>query len=143
MSAKQWYLVRDLASLAQGNDGERAATARLPVDREILGVDLAKQRRARRQRSSSSSRGMFCSAESASVWVGSRSITLTCKTPMLALFYEDHQVNSMVRSYQVRIPCIPRYVQVVVRKLLSSRLPENVSCAQSKTDPSSASRWLA
>lgn len=41
MAAEQWYLVGQLPALVQGDDSKCAAAARLPIDREILGVDLA------------------------------------------------------------------------------------------------------
>jgi len=42
VAAEEGYLVGQLAALVEGDDGEGAATCRLPVDREVLGVDLDK-----------------------------------------------------------------------------------------------------
>ena len=40
VAAEEGDLVRDLAALVDRDDGECAATARLPIDREVLGVGL-------------------------------------------------------------------------------------------------------
>ena len=42
VAAEEGYLVGQLAALVEGDDVEGAATCRLPVDREVLGVDLDK-----------------------------------------------------------------------------------------------------
>lgn len=44
MSPKQWDQVRQLPPLPERDDSERAAAAGLPVDGEVLGVDLCKPR---------------------------------------------------------------------------------------------------
>lgn len=40
MAAEQGDLVGDLARLREGDDGESAAAARIPIDGEVFGVDL-------------------------------------------------------------------------------------------------------
>ena len=40
VASEQRYLVGELAALVHGNDSECATTARLPIDRDVLGVDL-------------------------------------------------------------------------------------------------------
>lgn len=40
MATEQRYLVGKLAALVEGDDGEGATTARLPVDGQVLGVGL-------------------------------------------------------------------------------------------------------
>lgn len=40
VAAEEGDLVRDLAALVDGDDGECATTARLPINREVLGVGL-------------------------------------------------------------------------------------------------------
>ena len=40
VASEQRYLVGELAALVHGNDGKCATTARLPIDRDVLGVDL-------------------------------------------------------------------------------------------------------
>lgn len=47
VAAEQRNHVGQLSFLVQGNNGKRAATARLPIDREVLRVDLIKDERAR------------------------------------------------------------------------------------------------
>lgn len=40
MAAKQWDHIGKLSLFAERNDSEGAAAARLPIDREVLGVCL-------------------------------------------------------------------------------------------------------
>ena len=40
VASEQRYLVGELSALVQGNDSECAAAAGLPIDGEVLGVDL-------------------------------------------------------------------------------------------------------
>ena len=40
VASEERYLVGQLAALVHGNDSKCTATARLPIDRDVLGVDL-------------------------------------------------------------------------------------------------------
>jgi hypothetical protein len=57
MAAEERYLVRDFALLVERNDREGSSAAGLPIDREVLGVDLDVESTCQLRSSAASTRG--------------------------------------------------------------------------------------
>lgn len=107
MPSEQRHRIRQLAPLIQGNDSEGATTRRIPIDRQILGVDLhddilvSHEHSVKVREASSSSQDAASSSACAS-----------------AVPYLD----------KVGIPRITADAQVIVAKLLSCRLSKYMAC---------------
>jgi hypothetical protein len=98
VAAEQGNLVGHLAPLAEGDDGEGAATAGLPIDREVFGVDLD-----RRQHE-----------------------TNRAVQPVTATRGTDGRAGAYL--HQVCVPGIATDAEVVVAELLPGGLAKDMSC---------------
>ena len=111
MSAEEGYLFRNAASLAEGDDGECASAAGLPIDREVFRVCLFNL----------SARVLPAS------WVGASAdldqISVPCirrdAEVIVALFLLRNRVSAYLESFGGNEGCVPSSFRVQRRDLAS------------------------